>query len=115
MPEEAPVTNATCGVAVIVSSRSLDYVRTTIRGHGFESKTFRKLKLWSYSQRRARRGPPAGRTGEGACGAVQQGAQAGDAAADHLGHRFKTHGIDGSGIAMWLADAGLTRTNRPHC
>jgi TetR/AcrR family transcriptional regulator, transcriptional repressor for nem operon len=31
------------------------------------------------------------------------------------GHRFKTDGIDGWGIAMWMADAGLTRTNRPHC
>ncbi|MGN9840201.1 hypothetical protein ACTMTI_18955 [Nonomuraea sp. H19] len=47
----------------------------------------------------------------------QQGAQAGDAAAEHRGRgrRFKTDGIDGSGIAMQMADAGLTRTNRPLC
>jgi TetR/AcrR family transcriptional regulator, transcriptional repressor for nem operon len=31
------------------------------------------------------------------------------------GHRFNSDGIDGSGIATWLADAGLKRTNRPHC
>ncbi|WP_200952560.1 hypothetical protein [Agromyces sp. Soil535] len=30
------------------------------------------------------------------------------------GHRFKTDGVDGSGIATLMADAGLTRTNRPH-
>jgi TetR/AcrR family transcriptional regulator, transcriptional repressor for nem operon len=31
------------------------------------------------------------------------------------GRRFKTDGTDGSGTAMLMADAGLTRTNRPLC
>ena len=50
-------------------------------------------------------------TGGGARGAVRDRAQAGDQAADHRARprrRLKRDGIDGSGVATLMADAGLT-------
>ena len=48
--------------------------------------------------------------GEGARGAVRDRAQAGDQAADHRDgrRRLKRDGIDSSGVATLMADAGLT-------
>src|SRR5215208_3029394 len=67
----------------------------------------------------ASRGPPAGRTGEEACGAVQQGAQAGDAAADHLGRRATgsrpTAPMAQGSLRGWRTRDGRAPTARTVC
>src|SRR6478736_4902886 len=58
-----------------------------------------------------RRRPAAGRTSEGVCG-VRYGRDRKQATRRRIiqaaGRRFKANGIDGSGIAALMADAGLT-------
>jgi hypothetical protein len=96
----------------------MPYVRTTIRWRGFKRKAFRRLNYGrTLNEGRDEDRRRAGRGKEHAARYSKQHKQ-GDAAADHREARPPAAGsrvIDGSGIAIQMADAGLTRTNRPLC
>jgi hypothetical protein len=87
----------------------LDYVRTTIWWQWLRRQGLLEIKLWSYSEKaRDEDHQRVGVKGHAVRYSKEHKQATRQRIIEAAGRRFKTDGIDGSGIAALRADAGLT-------